>query len=100
MFIPVFFFSGAEVRVRRRPQLRGDPRDDLHLPPRHVRPLRDRDPRQHLLLHARLPDPQVSPKPVWLYRVLHNYCSKVMAYCSYGPNDYLSTLGDHQMWSN
>ena len=38
--------------------------NDLHLPPRHVRALRDRDPRQHLLLHARLPDPQVGPSPL------------------------------------
>ena len=53
-------FSGAEVRVCCGAELRGDTRHDLHLPPRHVRPLRDRDPRQHLLLHARLPDPQVS----------------------------------------
>ena len=58
----IYIFSGAEIRFRCGAELRGDPRHHLHLPPRHVRPLRDRDPREHLLLHARLPDPQVSPE--------------------------------------
>ena len=59
IFATYFYFSGSEVRVRCCAQLRGDPRHYLHLPPGHVRPLRHRDPRQHLLLHARLSDTQV-----------------------------------------
>ena len=51
--------SHTALRLRSRPQLRGDPRDDLLLPQGHVRPLRHRDPREHLLLHAGLPNTQV-----------------------------------------
>ena len=55
---PKFTFNlnpTSQVCVCGDSELRGDPRDDLLLPPSHVRPLRRRHPRLHLLLHARLP---------------------------------------------
>ena len=55
---PKFIFNlnpTSQVCVCGDSKLRGDPRDDLLLPPSHVRPLRRRHPRLHLLLHARLP---------------------------------------------